>query len=107
MARRVGGAAGATSGVGNLLAMGDTNDFMDEESTMHGLIKNNTAQSGYQSEGPTAAVVRKVHYMLHSIDMSITKIEARGQAAPASGREFKIMLKQMHEIRQLNLKEIK
>ena len=58
--------------------MGAANDFGGEGNSLLGYVRMNTLQSGYQSEGPPAAVVRKVHYMLHNIDMIISKLEARG-----------------------------
>ena len=33
--------------------------------------------------------IRKVHYMLHNIDMMIARIESRGDLAPANAKEFK------------------
>ena len=43
--------------------------------------------------------------MLHNIWTVIAKIEARG--SPISEKEFKQLLKQMHEVRLFNMKEIK
>jgi len=43
--------------------------------------------------------VRKVHYMIHNIDTLIAKIEARGDSTPANAKEFKQLLKLMHEVR--------
>ena len=47
----------------------------------------------------TGINVRKVHYMLHNIDMVISKIEAKGQIAPTTSKEFRMLLKLMHEVR--------
>ena len=48
-----------------------------------------------------------MHYILHNIDTVIVKIENRGPAAPITPKEFKMMLKLMYEVRQINLKDIK
>ena len=70
--------------------------------------QRNRGESGDLNEFEQAGLnLRKVHYMLHNIDTVIGKIESRGASAPITSKEFKMMLKLMYEVRQINLKEIK